>query len=213
METYSIWLMWRLEHQYYGKGICKGVELVPDEFSRMLIWKRGGIWKRLAGNVWGIVGVGAPRWDDEDNVKVNVNITVPFFYYCTEKEDIQEKLEVIPAGMKWGEEVIIEYRARQFFWEYILIGRGKRETGNLTLEEINGLLEFENTGETEIYGQRAFRIISKTAVGMKELYAYNIRLIEQRTLGKQILCREVGFPQPGVFKDVPEGFIRQVVYF
>lgn len=207
LERFGVLVQWRIRHEYYRDGVCRGVELKPDEPTKGLLKRRDVRLKRLGVNVWGLVGPEDVSWDEEDEVGMEVKVKDAYWRYYTEGE--------LPGRLVWrpGEAVEKEVvcRAKRLRWEYVVLMREWRDDCVLELKETEERLVFGKEGETGMNGMRGVRFVSAEAVRLEEKYDYRLRLSERKPLGNKILAKELPFPLPGRFPECGEGYIRSVV--
>lgn len=213
MDEYRILRKWRVLHGYYRERECRGVVLQPTPQCVALMKRRGAAWKRLAVNEWGVLGDGGMEWETGDEVVAEVKIIDSGFWYFTLDPDRVGELRGGMTGEGAEEDVLLEYGVKQFRWEYILVARNGGNGRRLQLEEQSGRLRFEEAEETLVMGMPALRLVSVETVEAREVYGYQLRLVEWMPLGKRLLCKDVAHPRPGVFADAGEGCVRQVIYY
>lgn len=206
-ERFEVLVEWKIRHEYYREGICRCVELVADEATKVLLKRRDVKLKRLEKNVWGLIGTGKVSWDEEDEVVLEVKVKDPFWDFYTE-ERLPERLSWSPGGERVIE---MECRSKQLRWEYVLLMREWREERMLELKEGEGRLTFEKEGTVVMNGMKGVRLVSAETVILRERYDYRLRLSERRPLGNKLIAREVVFPEPGRFPECGEKCLRAVI--
>lgn len=213
MSEIGILMKWKVIHGYYSGGLCRGIELAPDLQTLKLLKRRGVMFRKLAGNEWGILGTQETEWDEEDEIMLERNITDQVFLYVTENPDDFQKVKVPVSVIRSGEEKVLNFGVKELRWEYIFISREGQAERQIELLESSGLLHFSAMeGVTEL-GKQAWRTVSEEKVKLQERYHYQLRLIEHKVLGNRVLNKNVIFPIPGQFIYAGKECVRQVVYY
>lgn len=211
MEEYRIWLSWRVEHEYYTGGVCRSVELLPDQSSCELFFRRGLRFKKVAANRWILAGEKGVEWEAGDRVVVDRKVTDPVFYYVTEEGE--EKWETDLMETAGGQEICIGYGAKSLYWEYILIAREKKNEKPLRVREYHNRIAFTEPVKVRLYGSEAWKVTSVSPVKLCENYDYRIQLVRNEAFGERLICKDMPFPIPGQFAFADRECIRQIVYY
>lgn len=208
-ESFEILAEWKVIHEYYRKGICRCIEMVPDRKTKVLLGRRGVKFKKNAVNEWVILGKKDVVWDEEDKVVLDVRIKDPYFGYYTETG--------LPAVIGWNpgekreDSFVYTCLVKRLKWEYIFLMRKWRGDCRLELREAEGKLNFRQEETVTVAGYKGIRIVSVKPVELRETYDYRLRLYEQKPLGSKVLLQYLPFPLPGKFPECGEGCIREIV--
>lgn len=207
--TYTVWMRWRLEHDYYPDGICRGMELELSPRSRAGLKKRDLLFRKAGPGEWCLLG-NERSWCDGEEIELLLNVTDRHLFFATSGEIGR----VYPFALQQdGSTVVVGFKAKSLVWEYILFARPEREFGQLELADATGGLVFGEPEEEVFMGRQVLKTLTTTSVPLREDYDYQLRLYEQKPLGRKMICSRVLFPVPGGFVKAGEGCIRQVVYF
>lgn len=213
MDGYRVFFSWRLFHEYYTGNVCRGIELIPDARTKELFRKRGAGFKKMAVNEWVLFGGDGVEWDGEDEVVLKIKVVEQDLWYVTVGLEELDELRVRPGEGEPGGNVEMEMKVKTLRWEYLLLARKWVEGQQLELAEASGRLQFSKPELVEVNGNKCWRTVTAEPVLFHETYDYQLRLTEQRPLGKRMLCKRVVFPEPGRYTDAPAGCVRQVVYY
>lgn len=111
------------------------------------------------------------------------------------------------------------FSSKEMFWEYWFVPR-KEDTGELrlVLEEQNGRLMFSEPERvsSSFIGRAVYRCISLEVVQMKSDYSYRLDLsevIRENPTIRRKVVKDVEYPVPGEFYDLPGDVLRRIVYF
>lgn len=212
MREYQILIKWKILHNYYQNGVCRGMVLQPDQMTSVLLHRRACFIKQLAVNEWVLLGEMGTEWEQEDELVLEVKVTDNKLYYVTEGE-IRYKWPVLPGEVEFGLELIQYYEAKSLMWEYICVPRVLREGGQLIIKDKTGGLDFSVAEEAMLMGQKAARITTLQPVKLCEVYNYQLVLMEKRNFGEKVLCRQVPYPEPGRFGGEIGKVVRQIMYY
>lgn len=213
MDEYSILIKWRVFHDYFLSRKCRGIELLPTCETLRLMRRRAVVWKRTDINEWVLLGNRGTQWDEEDEMVMAVEIRDKQLWYYTENPEYLKETRTALKETRVGQEVDLNYGVKRMRWEYLLVAREKCGQRRLELAEASGRLNFEEMHAIEFMGKTVFRTTSREQVDFCEAYDYQLRLIEWKTLGKRILNKNIGFPEPGRFITSCDDCVRQVVYY
>lgn len=211
MDEYGILLKWRLEHEYYPDGICRGVDLYPDAATQTLFLRQKLLFKRLAVNEWAVCGKKNTAWREDDRIVLEKKVQDPELFYVTVEQE--EDWEISPQACEPGEEIRIHYRVKCLFWEYLLIAREEEEARPLEIREVRDRLKFKAPEKITFEGREAWKVVSEEPVELRENYDFRLQLIRKEAFGERVIYRQLPFPQPGRFRSGEENGIRQLVYY
>lgn len=206
-EAGDIWMRWRVMHEYYKGGICKGMELEISPRSSRLLKRRGGVFEKTGSNEWVLWGSGG-EIEAGDEVVLKLRVTDNRLFYVTEGE-IETEYR-FPLQQR-GEEISLDFRSKRMVWEYILLPRAEREVGKPEVVDMSGVLTFTTPERIRFMGQEGMRTETTEKVLLCECYSYQLRLYEQKAFGRKMVCGKVAFPGPEGF--IGGGRLRAVVYF
>ncbi len=213
MSGIEVLIKWKVVHGFYSGGLCRGVELSPDSRTLKLLKRRGGMWRKLAGNEWGILGTREVEWDEEDEIVLERSITDGVFLYVTENSADFQQVAYPVSAIKPGDEIVLDFKVKELNWEYVFIPREGQDEKQIELLETDGLLHFSPMERVVESGKQAWRTVTEEKVVLQEKYSYHLRLLERKVLGSRVLSKNVLFPRPGQFVYAAEGCVRQVVYY
>lgn len=203
----KIWMRWQIEHEYYRDRLCRGMELQVSHRSRLLLQKRGLHFEQSGLNEWLLWGK-EEEPDEDDEIVLELKVMDNRLFYVTVGEiateygyTLHEKEEVF----------VLEFKVKRMFWEYILLPRVERETGKFELVDVTGKLTFGVPENVEFMDRKALRVETAEEVLLCEHYDYQLRLYEQKILGRKIICGRIPCPVPEGFSG--NGRLREIIYF
>lgn len=211
MESCRILFQWSCWHAYYSQGICRGLEWAADPPACCLLKRRQAKVKKIAVNEWALIGSEATVWDPEDQLRMEMKVTDPRWYYAT--EEFAEDFILYPGRIEVGQEQKMVYPVRKYYWEYVLISRKEGVGRDLQVRESDGRLEFSAGEKISLWNREAWRVVSLQPVELHENYDYRIQLIEKKRTGEKKIYKEMPFPEPGKFAESGKECIRQLIYY
>lgn len=203
----KIGMRWQVVHGFYDCGLCKGMELSVASPSRGLLRRRGLRFERTGVNEWILWGK-EEGMKEEEEITLELKVTDSDLFYVTEGEICNEYTFPLQAR---EEAFVLNFRPKRMTWEYVLLSRTGRETGQLELVDESGQLVFSEPEEVLFRERRAVRMETKEKVAFGESYGYELHLYEKRAFGKKKIGEQLGFPEPE--DRVDEERARKIVYF
>lgn len=112
-------------------------------------------------------------------------------------------------------ENILQFKAKEAFWEYLFISRCNQlpDKTNLKIKEDSNQLLFGTFDCVDFLGTRALRVKSTVVVPMCECYSYVFKLIEDKdSVTTNTILSELPCPKPGTFQSEEKNILRQICY-
>lgn len=107
----------------------------------------------------------------------------------------------------------LNFKTFDKYWEYIFIPRDKNTDRELKLEDIKGLVTFNECEQSIFLESRCLRCCSVEKVRMKENFDSSLRLWELFPTGKKVLANQIPCPEPGRFINAADDTLLHVFYF
>lgn len=222
-SAFKTWITIRVSHTYFQDKKC-GLDIIPDEQTRLLLQKAGLILKKQDNCTWLLIKHDGEQEDkrlnmffeDEENAQLIFLLKnqTPDFYYFTKKEIVspdsckceyvgmngvffQLSIPVDKSVTARAPDLYLQMESNLRYWEFILIAKYSPENIKIRLNENKGKIEFEQQEKVDFPGEnkKVFRFLSVRPVELKEKYDYKINLWEERDRGERLLVDSLPFPR------------------
>lgn len=248
--TTAAFILWRLRirHDYFRKGAVEGITVCLSAESRLILSRRGLLWRETGIGEWSLVSLDGNDLDNSDRIEVELRLKDKMLTYITDwdwslsgecyqlevtGEDRVVEMRTHPGiKIKSGHQAMfrlvfsmgnankgllpcsIELVFCSFhkYWEYVFVPRDDNASRTLRLEETKQMISFGECQPMEFMGRPVLQCRSTEKIKMEDRPDYTLRLWEHFPMGKRELLRGIPFPRPGMFLDVPDDTLRQVVY-